>query len=58
MVYDVVQIVGIVKVCYFRLKMYVTVLFSFFLNLNLNLNSLLVKRQIDNPSPGAVTGGN
>ena len=27
------------------------------LNLNLNLNSLLVKRQIDNPSPGAVTGG-
>ena len=23
----------------------------------LNLNSLLVKRQIDNPSPGAVTGG-
>ena len=28
------------------------------LHLNLNLNSLLVKRQIDNPSPGAVTGGN
>ena len=28
------------------------------LNLNLNLNSLLVKHQIDNPSPGAVTGGN
>ena len=28
------------------------------LNLNLNLNRLLVKRQIDNPSPGAVTGGN
>ena len=28
------------------------------LNLNLNLNNLLVKRQIDNPSPGAVTGGN
>ena len=26
--------------------------------LNLKLNSLLVKRQIDNPSPGAVTGGN
>ena len=26
--------------------------------LNLNLNGLLVKRQIDNPSPGAVTGGN
>ena len=25
---------------------------------NLNLNSLLVKRQIDNLSPGAVTGGN
>ena len=25
---------------------------------NLNVNSLLVKRQIDNPSPGAVTGGN
>ena len=24
----------------------------------LNLNSLLVKRQIDNSSPGAVTGGN
>ena len=24
----------------------------------LNLNSLLVKRQIDNPSPGVVTGGN
>ena len=24
----------------------------------LNLNSLLVKRQIDNPSSGAVTGGN
>ena len=31
---------------------------DFCLNLNLNLNSLLVKRQIDNPSPGAVTGGN
>ena len=27
-------------------------------SLNLNLNSLLVKRQVDNPSPGAVTGGN
>ena len=27
-------------------------------NLNLNLNSLLAKRQIDNPSSGAVTGGN
>ena len=27
------------------------------LKLNLNLNSLLVKRQIYNPSPGAVTGG-
>ena len=26
--------------------------------LNLNLNSLLVKRQNDNPSPGAVTGEN
>ena len=26
--------------------------------LNLNLNSLLVKRQTDNPSPGAVTGEN
>ena len=26
-------------------------------NCNLNLNNLLVKRQIDNPSPGAVTGG-
>ena len=25
---------------------------------NLNLNSLLVKRQIDNPSQGALTGGN
>ena len=25
---------------------------------NLNQNSLLVKHQIDNPSPGAVTGGN
>ena len=24
----------------------------------LNLNSLLVKRQIDNPSPGPVTGDN
>ena len=24
----------------------------------LHLNRLLVKRQIDNPSPGAVTGGN
>ena len=24
-------------------------------DLNLNLNSLLVKRQIDNPSPGAVS---
>ena len=24
----------------------------------MNLNSLLVKRQIDNPSPGAVTGEN
>ena len=32
--------------------------FSLLLNLNLNLNSLLVKRQIDNPSSGAVTGGN
>ena len=31
---------------------------AFDLNLNLNLNSLLVKRPIDNPSPGAVTGGN
>ena len=30
----------------------------FFHYLNLNLNSLLVKRQVDNPSPGAVTGGN
>ena len=29
----------------------------FHIDLNLNLNSLLVKRQIDNPSPGAVTGG-
>ena len=27
-------------------------------DLNLNLNSLVVKRQVDNPSPGAVTGGN
>ena len=27
-------------------------------DLHLNLNSLLVKCQIDNPSPGAVTGGN
>ena len=26
--------------------------------MNLILNSLLVKRQIDNPSSGAVTGGN
>ena len=25
---------------------------------NLNLNSLLVKRKIDNPSQGALTGGN
>ena len=25
--------------------------------LSTDLNSLLVKRQIDNPSPGAVTGG-
>ena len=32
--------------------------FTSLVNLNLNLNSLLVKRQIDNPSPGAVTGGN
>ena len=31
---------------------------GFILTLNLNLNSLLVKRQVDNPSPGAVTGGN
>ena len=31
--------------------------FTFFIS-GLNLNSLLVKRQIDNPSPGAVTGGN
>ena len=23
-----------------------------------DLNSLLVKHQVDNPSPGAVTGGN
>ena len=30
-----------------------------FHSVDLNLNSLLVKRQIDNPSPGAVmTGGN
>ena len=29
-----------------------------FVDQNLNLNSLLVKRQIDNPSPGTVTGGN
>ena len=29
-----------------------------FIGPSLNLNSLLVKRQIDNPSPGAVTGGN
>ena len=36
-----------------------------YLNLNLNsllvkrlIDNLLVKRQIDNPSPGAVTGGN
>ena len=28
------------------------------IHLSLNLNSLLVKCQIDNPSPGAVTGGN
>ena len=28
-----------------------------FYGLNLNLNSLLVKRQIDKPSPGVVTGG-
>ena len=34
---------------YFSIKSYVV---------NLNLNSLLVKRQTDNPSPGAVTGGN
>ena len=27
------------------------------MDLNLNLNSLLVRRQIDNPSPGVVTGG-
>ena len=27
-------------------------------DLYLNLNILLVKRQIDNSSPGAVTGGN
>ena len=27
-------------------------------SLNLNLNSLLMKRQVDNPSPGAVTEGN
>ena len=26
--------------------------------IDLNLNSLLVKRQIDNPSPGFVAGGN
>ena len=32
--------------------------FLSFLSSDLNLNSLLVKRQIDNPSPGAVTGGN
>ena len=30
----------------------------FLLYANLNLISLLVTRQIDNPSPGAVTGGN
>ena len=36
------------NVCYFRL----------YIGCDLNLNSLLVKRQIDNPSPGAVTGGN
>ena len=28
-----------------------------YVHLNLNLNSLLVKRQTDYPSPGAVTGG-
>ena len=31
---------------------------EYVVSMNLNLNSLLVKRQIDNPSPGAVTGGN
>ena len=31
--------------------------FTPYLN-DLNLNSLLVKRQIDNPSPGVVTEGN
>ena len=31
---------------------------SQFMQTSLNLNSLLVKRLIDNPSPGAVTGGN
>ena len=32
--------------------------FGLFLLENQNQNSLLVTRQIDNPSPGAVTGGN
>ena len=31
---------------------------NFVSDLNLNLNSLLVKCQIDNPSLGAETGGN
>ena len=31
---------------------------KFCILLNLNLNSLLMKRQIYNPSPGAVTWGN
>ena len=31
-------------------------IYSIQYSLRLNLNSLLVKRQIDNPSPGAVTG--
>ena len=52
--------------CLLLVVVYSACIFSLLLNskfsqaphLNLNLNSLLVLRQIDNPSPGAVTGGN
>ena len=48
------------KICDFffnsALREMITLTFSFPVTGVPNLNSLLVKRQIDNPSPGAVTG--
>ena len=48
-IYDKVSLCSLRKHAY-AIKIHLTVI------LNLNLNSLLVKRQIDNPSPGTVTG--